>query len=85
MPKWIGQRLFRQVVEERDAEVKADELRESFQRFDDAYEALKWLLAKGCEELDVRTRAVGEEVYHLYRQAGDPVAGTPDIIRPVCL
>ena len=52
MPKWVGQRLFRQVVEERRAERKADKLRGSFHRFDDAWEALKWLLAKNCEKLD---------------------------------
>ena len=80
MPKWVGPGLFRQVVEERRAGKKVDKLRSSFHRFDDAWEALKWLLSRNCERLDVMTRTASGEDYHLYRQAGDPIAGTPDIV-----
>jgi len=75
-PSWISART---VIEQQDVLVAADQYRQQLTRFDDAYEALKWLLARNCEKLGFH-RSVGATEYRLYRQAGDPAAQSPNII-----
>lgn len=77
MARWF---YAREIIEEPEAQQAADEFRAQFDRFEDAFEALKWLLARKCDEIEALSRAVGGVEYHLYRQASDPIAGTPEII-----
>ena len=77
MARWF---YAREIVEEESVAARADELTKSFPRFDDAYEALKWLLARRCDKLPAMTRTVRGERYHLYRQAGNDRNDIPDII-----
>ena len=81
MSRWVSSRSFRQVVEEHEVSAKVDEFCASLHRFDEAYEALKWELARGCGDLEGKNEATFDgKVYHLYRQDGDPMAGTPNIV-----
>ena len=52
---------------------------QKFPRFADAYEALKWNLARRADRLGLRSFVGGVE-YRLYRQASDPLAFTPALI-----
>jgi hypothetical protein len=47
-------------------------------RFDDAWLALTWLLAREPEKLGL-SRVVHQYRFRLYKAAGDAVADTPDI------
>ena len=76
MSNWFHART---IVEEPAAERAAARFVKKFTRFDDAFEALKWLLARECETLSGPSRTVGDVEYHLYRQAADHLAGTPEI------
>lgn len=77
MANWLSHRM---IVEEHDVSNVADKFRKEYQRFDKAYEALSWILARHGNRVASLTRTAGGVDYHLYRQAGDPLAGTPDII-----
>ncbi len=76
MAKWL---FARQVVEDHEVAERVDELCKEHDRFGDAFEALKWLLARKCSELTCLTRTVSQVEYSLCRQSGDALAGTPDI------
>jgi hypothetical protein len=52
---------------------------QQFPRFDDAYDALKWNLARRADRLGLRSFVGGVE-YRLYRQGPDPLALTPALI-----
>lgn len=77
MPNWSTART---VVEEKAVSDAVDRFSKRYRRFAEAYEALKWLLARRCEHLPAGMRTVGGVTYHLYRQAPDRLAGTPAII-----
>lgn len=70
----------RQIVEEHSVEERVNELCDEFSRFEAAYDALKWLLARKCNTLESLRRTVDGVQYNLYRQASDPVADTPEIL-----
>ena len=76
MARWLHAR---QVVEEEWAAAQADKSSKKHHRFPEAYEALKWLLARHCSKLPVATRTVKGVQYHLYRQEGDELTVIPDI------
>jgi hypothetical protein len=76
MPLWVTSRV---VIEEINISADADIFEQKFHRFQDAYEALKWHLARRAESLGLRSHYKGLE-YRLYRQSGDPIAGTPSLI-----
>lgn len=63
---------------EKVAEGIADRATEEFPRFEDAFFALQWLLARRAGTLGI-ARHDSEENERVYVQAGDEVAGTPDI------
>ena len=63
-----------------DVSRSVDKLGRKFRRFLDAYEALEWLLARGCENLESVPAIINGIKYHLHRRAADVVAGTPSII-----
>lgn len=69
----------RTIVEELEASNSLDALTKKFRRFDEAYEALKWLLAHKCNTVKCKTASVGGVSYYLHRRAGDFLAKTPDI------
>ena len=69
----------REIVEERDVSLAIDGYRQRFPRFDDAYAALQWLLARRGDRLGLHSR-VGTIEYRLYRQDADPIAQTPALI-----
>ena len=69
----------RTVVETAAAQSAVDGYAGQFNRFEDAFEALKWLLAHRCDDLPSLRRTVGGVEYVLYKQAGDIIANTPDI------
>lgn len=70
----------RTIVEESAAQEAADSFVEQFSRFDEAWEGLKWLLARnpdiGIKQTDANNQPTG---YRLYAQAHDELAGTPEI------
>ncbi len=77
MARWF---YAREIIEDLEAQEAADQFRVQFDRFEDAFEALKWLLARKCDEIEALRRSVDGVEYHLYRQASDPIAGTPEIV-----
>lgn len=68
----------RTVVEERKVEEAVNRFSEKFPRFDEAWEGLKWLLAREGQNLGL-WRTEGDTHYRVYVQAGDELAGTPEI------
>jgi hypothetical protein len=56
-----------------------DGFAKKFKRFDEAFDALKWLLARKCATLEYISKKVGSTTYCLYRQASDQYAATPSI------
>lgn len=77
MVNWFTART---IVEEAIVQTAVDRFSKRFTRFDEAFEALKWLLARKVETLDSAMRTVKGISYYLYRQGPDPLAGTPAII-----
>lgn len=77
MPRWEFHA--RTIVEEPGASESADRLKREFPRFDEAYEALKWILARSCDDLHSRKREIDGVLYYLHRRSGDAIANTPDI------
>jgi hypothetical protein len=73
---WVRART---IIEQPDAAASADLYRKQFPRFEEAYEALKWLLSRRCDTLGLN-RVVGEMEYRLYRQDSDIAARTPSLI-----
>ncbi len=77
MAKWLHART---VVEDNDVLKASLGFEKKFNRFDEAFEALKWLLARKCDAVNSVIRTEGGTTYHLYQQASDPLAETPSII-----
>jgi hypothetical protein len=69
----------RTIIEELDVSVSATAFRQQFARFDEAYDALKWVLARRADRLGLHRTVAGTE-YRLYRQDRDPLAMTPALI-----
>lgn len=69
---------YRTIVEDRDVTALIEREMPSRPRLDQAWEALQWLLARKADEMGI-SRVVGSTEFRLYKQAGDPVADTPDI------
>ena len=70
----------REIVEELDVSVCVDLYTETFPRFDEAWEGLKWILSRSPEPKGSAVKATPEgEKYRAYVLAGDLLAGTPDI------
>lgn len=72
---WISART---IVEENDCQNAADEARGQYPRFEEAFEALKWRLARRGHVLGIHKEINGTE-YRLYKQASDSLAKTPSI------
>lgn len=70
----------RTVVQEHAASAAADAYAKQFPRFEEAYDALQWLLARKPDKVDNLERDVGGRTYYLYRQAADKLAKTPAIV-----
>ena len=77
MARWFHART---VVESNDAASTADSLESSFGRFDEAYSALKWLLARRCDKIGSLSRDAGGVTYRLYKVAADELAHTPALL-----
>ena len=73
---WVRART---IVEQPDVASAVDLYRQQLPRFDEAYEALKWLLSRRCGTLGL-SRTVGGTEYRLYRQDCDTPARTPSIV-----
>lgn len=71
--------LYRTVVESASVTSALQQQGQQHPRLDEAWAALTWLLSRRADSLGA-TKMVGDRRYHLYRQDGDPVAGTPDIL-----
>jgi hypothetical protein len=69
----------RTIVEEVAVELAVDRFSKKFPRFSDAFEALKWLLARKVETLQAAMRTENNVTYYLYRQAPDALAETPAV------
>lgn len=74
---WISTRT---IVEEPAVSKEIDKLCKKYARFEDLYEAIKWLLARRCNKVDRLTKEIKGVEYCLYRVAGDVVARTPDVV-----
>lgn len=70
----------RQIVEELDVAEYVDLFTEKHKRFDEAWNALKWLLSRNPEPKGsyIKVTAEGRR-YRAYVLAGDMLAGTPDL------
>lgn len=77
MVNWFTART---VVQEPSVSAAVDRATAKYPRFEEAYQALEWLLARRCEKLPAGMRTEKGVVYHLYRQGADALAGTPAII-----
>lgn len=77
MVNWFTART---IVQEPSVSAAVDRYTKKYARFDEAYQALEWLLARKCETLQAGMRTVKGVTYHLYRQAADALAGTPAIV-----
>jgi hypothetical protein len=69
----------RTIVEELDVEEQVDLWSEKFERFDEAWEGLQWLLCRTPDLKEAMLWGDGTEGYRAYVAAGDPLANTPDI------
>ncbi|MBN9528390.1 MAG: hypothetical protein J0H82_19430 [Alphaproteobacteria bacterium] len=69
----------RQIVEEAAAVSAATTYESKYPRFSEAYEALKWLLARKCDSIKSSTKIYNSVVYHLYTVSADAIAKTPSI------
>jgi hypothetical protein len=76
MSSW---RFARTVIEEPEVTAEVQLLRQQFDRFDDAYNALNWSLARRADRLGEHSIHNGVE-YRLYRQDRDQFAQTPALI-----
>ncbi|MCB2066371.1 MAG: hypothetical protein KDE15_06995 [Erythrobacter sp.] len=74
----------RGIIEEPSVEAAVDAARDQYQRFDDAWEGLKWLLSRRAEQLGEPPRG-GSPNFRLYVQAGDPIADAPEIWVLFCI
>jgi hypothetical protein len=74
--EWIRGRGIFESPEVTDAITEASKI---WPRFNDAYAGLQWLLSREAPNLGVR-RVVEGQMYRLYRQAGNDIAKTPDIV-----
>ena len=54
--------------------------RAKYQRFDEAWEGLSWLIAHGGDRLGVVERKFGGVGHYVYTYEGDGVAGFPRIV-----
>lgn len=69
----------RSVVESHQCMKTADDARRAYNRFDEAYEGLKWVLARRGHDLGVHRKEEDGPSFRLYRQASDGLAFTPEI------
>jgi hypothetical protein len=75
---WV---VLRTVIEEKAVSDAVDRFSVTFSRFDEAWDALRWLLARDPAQKNA-ARYLDEGVSQrsmVYVQAGDPIARTPDI------
>lgn len=66
------------IVESAAVSTEVDAARTKFARFDDAWDALQWLLARRSATLGVAP-SVGQDGFRLYVQEGDAEASAPAI------
>ena len=75
--------ILRGIVEELDVSEHVDLYSERFPRFNEAWEALKWLLSRNPEPKGSARKVNSDNPdgprYRAYVLAGDWLAGTPDI------
>lgn len=69
----------REVVEEIDVSDYVDSSKESHPRLDEAWESLKWLLARNPEPKGSALKVTARNRYRAFVLAGDFLARTPDI------
>lgn len=71
----------RTIVEEPRVSAIIDGPAKDLYGFCEAYEALKWLLARRCASIPhIGRTATNGILYNLYAQARDPLANTPRIV-----
>jgi len=75
---WV---VLRTVIEEPEVSEAADKFSADFARFGDAWDALRWLIAREPNQKNAARHVAGESgtEYMVYVQAGDVLANTPDI------
>ncbi len=76
MNDWLQART---IVEERGVDLAVDHAQANFSRFEEAWEGLKWLLARQGHNLEVPRRNVGGKDYYLYK-AASVAKGQPEIV-----
>lgn len=69
--------VLRSVIQNNDVSRQVDQNADAFNRFNEAWQALEWLLARTPDIGIQNTEHEGK--YWLYVQAGDSLAGTPEI------
>jgi len=65
------------VILTQSVQEKADTAAKKFDRFQEAFDALQWLLARNTDIGFSKSQDNAE--WHIYVQAGDPLAQTPEI------
>ncbi len=71
---WI---TLRSIVEENSVRQDAERFKAQFQRFDEAWDALKWLLSREPDQKNAARHSGGQA--SVYVQAADGLAKTPEI------
>jgi hypothetical protein len=69
----------RTIREDKSVEDALNDLSHKNPRFEEAYEALTWLLARSRDKIPKQVRKVDGIEYNLYVQAKNPIAHTPRI------
>lgn len=69
---------FRTIIEAINVSAAVDAARSQFDRFDDAWDGLNWILSRRPESLGVAPNK-GDGGIRLYVQDGDPEFGSPQI------
>jgi hypothetical protein len=70
---------FRSIIQEPGVSQNIDAARKNWPRLDDAWAGLEWLLARKASTLGL-AREEGGVLYRAYKQGGDSLASTPDIL-----
>jgi hypothetical protein len=75
----VGWKTYRTIVEEADVTTALQAYRKKLTKFDEAWIALTWLLARKADDLG-SYRVESGKLFRLYAQAGDFHAKTPRIV-----
>jgi len=75
---WVNYRSIREDAD--SAEPDIERYTKTIPNFGLAWDALVWLLARKCDDIAITSKQIDGVSYHLYVQASDDLAGTPQVV-----